>query len=195
MNDFLQDLNPEQHAAVVHGEGPLVVLAGAGSGKTRVLTRRIAHLVAAGVPVPAILAVTFTNKAAGEMRERLHGLLGDRAQGMWIGTFHATCARILRQHADRVGLTRDFTIFDDDDQKRVVTSILRELGAFERITPRGVLSRIDRARNAGDDPGRLPARDYVDDAVRRVWPLYAARLARENAVDFNDLLLKVLELA
>jgi DNA helicase-2/ATP-dependent DNA helicase PcrA len=171
-----------------------MVLAGAGSGKTRVLTQRIATLVDRGVPSYRILAVTFTNKAAGEMRERLHKLLGERAQGMWVGTFHATCARLLRVHAAAVGLTRDFAIFDDDDQKKLVAAILKELDVSERITPRAVLSRIDRARNAGDDPGALRSRDYIDDVVRRAFPLYAARLLKENAVDFNDLLLKVVDL-
>jgi DNA helicase-2/ATP-dependent DNA helicase PcrA len=187
-------LNPEQRAAVEHGGGPLVVLAGAGSGKTRVLVSRIARLVERGAPPHRVLAVTFTNKAAGEMRERLAALLGETARPMWIGTFHATCARLLRRHAERAGLRRDFTIFDDDDQKRLVASILKALAVSERITPRAVLSRIDRARNAGRDPGTLASRDYVDDVVRRVYPEYARRLAAENACDFNDLLVKVLEL-
>jgi DNA helicase-2/ATP-dependent DNA helicase PcrA len=188
------NLNLPQREAVLHGEGPLMVLAGAGSGKTRVLTQRIATLVDRGVPPSRILAVTFTNKAAGEMRERLHRLLHDRGQGMWIGTFHSICARLLRVHAPAVGLTRDFAIFDDDDQKKLVTSILKEQNVSERVTPRAVLSRIDRARNAGNDPANLPARDLIDDIVRRVFPVYTARLLKENAVDFNDLLLKVVDL-
>ncbi len=190
----MTELNPEQQAAVVHGDGPLLVLAGAGSGKTRVLVSRIAHLVGRGIEPFRILAVTFTNKAAGEMRARLAELLGDAAKPMWIGTFHSVCARLLRQHAEKAGLGRDFTIFDDDDQMKLVKSLLRELDVSERITPRAVLSRIDRARNAGKDPAELHSRDYVDDVARRVYPLYAARLQRENACDFNDLLLKVLEL-
>ena len=195
MTDFLDKLNPEQRAAVVHGEGPIMVLAGAGTGKTRVLTRRIARLVAdVGVDARDVLAVTFTNKAAGEMRERLGHLLENRAGGMWIGTFHATCARLLRLHAERVRLTRDFTIFDDDDQKRLVTGILKEMNVSERITPRAVMSRIDKAKNAGLIPGESQQRDYVDDVVRRLFPIYSERLQRENAVDFNDLLLKVLDL-
>src|SRR5262249_50593229 len=111
-------LNPPQRGAVLHGDGPLLVLAGAGSGKTRVLPHRIASLVDRGVPAGRILAVTFTNKAAGEMRERLHALLGDRGQGMWIGTFHSVCARLLRIHAPAVGLTRDSSIFNEDDQRK-----------------------------------------------------------------------------
>jgi len=188
------DLNPEQRAAVEHRRGPLMVLAGAGSGKTRVLVTRIAELVRHGVEPRRILAVTFTNKAAGEMRGRLAEILGEAARPMWIGTFHSTCARLLRMHADKVGLGRDFTIFDDDDQRRLVSSILKELDVSERITPRAVLSRIDRARNAGEDPGKKSSRDYIDDVVRRVFPQYVERLARENACDFNDLLLRVLDL-
>jgi DNA helicase-2/ATP-dependent DNA helicase PcrA len=195
VTDLLDKLNPEQRAAVVHGEGPIMVLAGAGTGKTRVLTHRIARLVThGGVDARDILAVTFTNKAAGEMRERLGQLLEHRAGGMWIGTFHATCARLLRLHAEKVKLTRDFTIFDDDDQKRLVTSLLKEMNVSERITPRAVMARIDKAKNAGLQPGENVQRDYVDDVVRRLFPIYAERLQRENAVDFNDLLLKVLDL-
>jgi DNA helicase-2/ATP-dependent DNA helicase PcrA len=191
----LEGLNPEQRAAVVHGEGPLLVLAGAGSGKTRVLTCRIAALVERGVEPRRILAVTFTNKAAGEMRERLARLLGDASREMWIGTFHAVCARLLRIHGARIGLQRNFAIIDDDDQRRLVTAILRELNVSDKITPRAVMARIDRARNAGADPAQLASRDYVDDVTRRVYPVYAERLRRENACDFNDLLLKVLDLA
>jgi DNA helicase-2/ATP-dependent DNA helicase PcrA len=194
VSDLLAHLNPEQRAAVVHGEGPLMVLAGAGTGKTRVLTHRIAWLVDQGVHPREILAVTFTNKAAGEMRARLTELCGPDAAWMWIGTFHATCARLLRQHAERVGLTREFTIFDDDDQKKIVSQLLKDANVSERITPRAVLSRVDRAKNAGQDPAELPARDYVDDVVRRLYPAYADRLRRENAVDFNDILLKALDL-
>jgi DNA helicase II / ATP-dependent DNA helicase PcrA len=168
-----------------------MVLAGAGSGKTRVLTARIARLVGDGVQPRRILAVTFTNKAAGEMRERLGRLIGEAARAMWVGTFHGTCARLLRLYPDRVGLTRDFTIFDDDDQRRLISAILKELNVSERITPRAVLTRIDRARNSGEDLSQVYTRDYVDDVARRVAPHYLERLQRENAVDFNELLLKV----
>jgi DNA helicase-2/ATP-dependent DNA helicase PcrA len=188
-------LNPEQQRAVDHGDGPLLVLAGAGSGKTRVLVHRIAALVERGVPGYRIWAVTFTNKAAGEMRERLFGLLGDAAGSMWIGTFHASCARLLRRLGERVGLTRDFSIFDDDDQRRLVTAILKDLGISEQITPRAVMWRIDRAKNRGVDPAELPVQGHIDEIVRRVHPIYQDRLAHEDAVDFNDLLLKVLDLA
>jgi DNA helicase II / ATP-dependent DNA helicase PcrA len=132
----LSSLNPPQREAVLHGAGPLVVFAGAGSGKTRVITYRIAHLVEGGVPAERILAVTFTNKAAGELRARLMGLL--RGTGNpWVGTFHAICARLLRRHAEHVGLNPKFVIYDDTDQKALLTRILRDLDIDERrFTPR-----------------------------------------------------------
>jgi DNA helicase-2/ATP-dependent DNA helicase PcrA len=186
-------LNEEQRAAVEHGDGPLMVLAGAGTGKTRVLVHRIARLVERGTEPWAILAVTFTNKAAAEMRHRLRLVLGEAADAMWIGTFHATCARILRRYADRVGLTRSFVIFDDGDQVKLVERLLKEAGLDDEVSPRTVLSRIDRAKNRNVDPRAIRTGIY-DDVIERVYPLYQAQLAKENAVDFNDLLLKVLEL-
>lgn len=185
-------LNPEQRAAVEHGDGPLMVLAGAGTGKTRVLVHRIVRLVETGTPPWAILAVTFTNKAAGEMRHRLRQLLGGAADAMWIGTFHATCARLLRRFGEHVGLTRSFVIFDDDDQIKLVEKLLKETGLDEEVSPRTVLSRIDRAKNRGIDP-RTPTGSF-DDVIEQIYPLYQAQLARENAVDFNDLLLKTIAL-
>jgi DNA helicase-2/ATP-dependent DNA helicase PcrA len=186
-------LNEAQRAAVEHGDGPLMVLAGAGTGKTRVLVQRIARLVECGTEPWAILAVTFTNKAAGEMRHRLRQLLGEAAGAMWIGTFHATCARILRRYAERVGLTRSFVIFDDGDQVKLVERLLKEAALDAEVSPRTVLSRIDRAKNRGVDPRSIRTGLY-DDVIERIFPLYQAQLAMENAVDFNDLLLKVLEL-
>jgi DNA helicase-2/ATP-dependent DNA helicase PcrA len=187
-------LNPEQSAAVAHEGGPLLVLAGAGTGKTRVLVNRIAHLVDTGAEPWSILAVTFTNKAAGEMRERLRQLLGPAAEPMWIGTFHATCARLLRRWGEKVGLTRSFAIFDDDDQMKLVNRLLKDGGLEDQVSPRTILSRIDRAKNAGLDPAAVRTGHYADDIVATVYPLYQAQLARENAVDFNDLLLFVLRL-
>ena len=186
-------LNPEQRAAVEHGDGPLMVLAGAGTGKTRVLVHRIAHLVETGADPREILAVTFTNKAAAEMRHRLRALLGARADAMWVGTFHATCARLLRKLGERVGLTRSFVIFDDDDQMKLVEKLLKETGLDDQVSARTVLSRFDRAKNRGVDPTTVKT-GVFDDVIERIYPLYQQQLAKENAVDFNDLLLKVLDL-
>ncbi|MGN6108071.1 MAG: ATP-dependent helicase, partial [Kofleriaceae bacterium] len=186
-------LNEQHRAAVEHRECPLMVLAGAGTGKTRVLVHRIARLVESGVEPWGILAVTFTNKAAGEMRHRLRELLGEAADAMWIGTFHATCARLLRRYAEKVGLTRSFVIFDDDDQVKLVERLLKETAFDDQVSPRTVLSRIDRAKNRGVDPRALKTGVY-DDVIERVYPMYQAQLAKENAVDFNDLLLHVVEL-
>jgi len=186
-------LNPEQRAAVDHGDGPLMVLAGAGTGKTRVLVHRIAHLVETGCDPRSILAVTFTNKAAGEMRHRLRDLLGSRADAMWIGTFHSTCARLLRKYGEAVGLTRSFVIFDDDDQMKMVEKMLKETGFDEQVSARTILSRFDRAKNRGVDPVAVKTGSF-DDVVEKIYPMYQAQLAKENAVDFNDLLLKVLAL-
>jgi DNA helicase-2/ATP-dependent DNA helicase PcrA len=186
-------LNEEQRAAVAHGDGPLMVLAGAGTGKTRVLVQRIARLVESGVEPWAILAVTFTNKAAGEMRHRLREMMGEGADAMWIGTFHATCARLLRRYADKVGLTRSFVIFDDADQVKLIERLLKETGLDDQVSPRTILGRIDRAKNRGIDPRASKTGTY-DDVIDRVYPLYQTQLAKENAVDFNDLLLKVLAL-
>ena len=186
-------LNPEQRAAVEHGDGPLMVLAGAGTGKTRVLVHRIAHLVETGADPRAILAVTFTNKAAAEMRHRLRALLGPRVDAMWVGTFHATCARLLRKLGERVGLTRSFVIFDDDDQMKLVEKLLKETGLDDQVSARTVLSRFDRAKNRGVNPTTVKT-GVFDDVIERIYPLYQQQLAKENAVDFNDLLLKVLDL-
>jgi DNA helicase-2/ATP-dependent DNA helicase PcrA len=186
-------MNEPQRAAVEHGDGPLMVLAGAGTGKTRVLVHRIARLVERGTEPWGILAVTFTNKAAGEMRHRLREILGEAADAMWIGTFHATCARLLRRWGGHVGLRKGFVIFDDDDQIKLVEKLLKETGLDEQVSARTVLSRFDRAKNRGVDP-RSVRTGAFDDVVDQIFPLYEAQLAKENAVDFNDLLLKVLRL-
>src|SRR5919204_2015830 len=146
---YLADLNPAQREAVLHTEGPLLVIAGAGSGKTRVLTHRVAHLLAAiGIEPQEILAITFTNKAAGEMRERLENLLGPIARAIWILTFHAACGRILRREAQRLGYRSNFTIYDDQDQVRLVKACLEELGKDpKRFSPPGIPSQISREEN------------------------------------------------
>lgn len=185
-------LNDRQRAAIEHGDGPLMVLAGAGTGKTRVLVHRIARLVERGTPPWEILAVTFTNKAAAEMRHRLGELLGDAAQAMWIGTFHATCARLLRQYGEQVGLDRWFTIFDEADQVKLIEQISRDVEVDESISGRAIAQRIDRAKNRGIDPTEPTG--HLDDAVARVYPAYQERLAREGAVDFNDLIERAIQL-
>jgi DNA helicase-2/ATP-dependent DNA helicase PcrA len=188
-----EDLNPPQRDAVVHGDGPLLILAGAGSGKTRVITYRISELLRRGVAPWRILAVTFTNKAAGEMRQRIEKLEGERARMAWIGTFHATCARLLRMFAERAGLSKDFVIFDDNDQKTLMSRVLKELGVADRFaTPRAMLSAIDSAKNKGKGPGDYEGQDYFTDIVARVYPVYQERMERANGVDFGDLLLKAL---
>jgi ATP-dependent DNA helicase UvrD/PcrA len=189
------NLNPAQREAVLHPKGPLLILAGAGSGKTRVITFRIAELLGRGVWPDRILAVTFTNKAAGEMRARIDKLSGGRARGMWVGTFHATCARLLRMYAEKVGLGRDFVIFDDNDQRTLVARVLKDLGIADRFaTPRAMLSAIDGAKNRGEAADAFVGHDYFSDLVARVYPVYQERLTKANGVDFGDLLLKALDL-
>jgi DNA helicase-2/ATP-dependent DNA helicase PcrA len=190
---LLQDLNPEQREAVLHGDGPLLVLAGAGSGKTRVIVHRIAHLVRVrGVSPWHVLAVTFTNKAAGEMKERLEALLGPEANELWVQTFHAFGARFLRREAARAGLTSSFAIYDDDDQLRLVKRIMAELGLEDGspITAREALSRIDRWKNAALGAGDVQTGelDLAGETARDVYVRYQAALARAGAVDFGDLL-------
>ena len=187
-------LNPRQLEAVEHPGGPLLVLAGAGTGKTRVLVHRIEAMVRRGVPPWEILAVTFTNKAAHEMKDRLVTLLGEPARRMWIGTFHATCARLLRRWGERLGLGRDFQILDSDDQLKIVNQLLKEEGCDDAISARSLLVRFDRAKNKGVDPREETFHNYVDDFVQLIYPRYQARLRKEQAVDFNDLLLEVLRL-
>jgi DNA helicase-2/ATP-dependent DNA helicase PcrA len=152
---YLADLNPAQREAVLATEGPLLVIAGAGSGKTRVLTYRVAHLIhAVGAKPNEILAITFTNKAAGEMKERLQDLLGPRSRGLWVLTFHAACGRILRREAQRLGYRSNFTIYDQADQIRLVKQCLEELERDpKRFTPRGIHEQISRAKNRLVGPG------------------------------------------
>lgn len=187
-------LNPQQEQAVKHQDGPLMVLAGAGSGKTRVLVERIVGLVKRGVHPSRILAVTFTNKAAGEMRLRLGETLGYHASSMWIGTFHSTCARLLRIYHKEVGLSAEYAIFDNDDQLRLVSALLKEMNLKDAATPRSVLNAIGAAKNEGKDPVEHNQFSYIGDVVEVIFPLYREALKREDAVDFNDLLLKVCEL-
>jgi DNA helicase-2/ATP-dependent DNA helicase PcrA len=194
-----RELNPAQLEAVMHPPGPLLVVAGAGSGKTRVITYRLARLVADGADPRRIVAVTFTNKAAGELRERVDKLLWDRlgigTRGLWVGTFHAISARLLRQYGAAVGLKKDFVIYDDDDQKRLLARVLTDLKVPERMfPPRQVLSAIDHAKNQGITAAAFQANDYMDDVVAKAYRLYEQRLAAASATDFGGLLLSMLEL-
>src|ERR1700682_5759116 len=154
---FLEALNPEQREAVLHVKGPLLILAGAGSGKTRVITSRIAYLVGDGHAEPhEVLAVTFTNKAAEEMRARIEALLGSDCKGLWVSTFHALCARLLRREAPAIGLSRDFVIYDSSDQLTVVKQALKTLHIDESfVQPRAALSRISQAKNRMEGPDQL----------------------------------------
>jgi DNA helicase II / ATP-dependent DNA helicase PcrA len=190
---YLGDLNPAQREAVLATEGPLLVIAGAGSGKTRVLTYRVAHLInAVGAKPNEILAITFTNKAAGEMKERLQKLLGRTGQGLWILTFHAACGRILRREAERVGYRSNFTIYDQADQVRLVKQCLEELERDpKRFTPRGIHNQISHAKNRLISPDEYSnqVQSFYDQTVAEVYQLYQRRLFASNAVDFDDLLM------
>ena len=199
MTDFPEELNAPQAEAVAHVNGPLLVFAGAGSGKTRVITYRVANLVAeARVPPYRILAVTFTNKAAGEMRERLERLVGhDLAKELWVGTFHATCARLLRRNGEAVGVPSNFVIYDAADQKTLVTRAVKELDLDEkRYPPRQILHAIQKEKQEGRDPETMKGTGmgYVDDVIARIFRRYEAQLAAAGAVDFEDLIGKTRKL-
>jgi DNA helicase-2/ATP-dependent DNA helicase PcrA len=189
---YLEDLNPAQREAVLTTEGPLLVIAGAGSGKTRVLTRRIAHLLAAvGVKPPEILAITFTNKAAAEMRERVAYLVGPPARAAWVMTFHSACGRILRREAQRLGYRSNFTIYDSADQLRLTKQCIEELDRDpKRFTPRGIHSQISSAKNqlVGPDEYKSRVASFYDQTVAEVYELYQRKLFQSNAVDFDDML-------
>ncbi len=194
---YLADLNPAQQEAVLTTEGPLLVIAGAGSGKTRVLTYRVAHLIAAcGVKPNEILAITFTNKAAGEMRTRLEDLLGGVARAIWILTFHAACGRILRREAPRLGYRSNFTIYDQADQVRLVKQCLESLERDpKRFVPRGIHAQISNAKNQLIGPADYASRvaSFYDQTVADVYELYQRRLHASNAMDFDDLLMLTVE--
>jgi DNA helicase-2/ATP-dependent DNA helicase PcrA len=190
---YLADLNPAQREAVLTTEGPVLVVAGAGSGKTRVLTHRVAHLLAAhGVKPNEILAITFTNKAAGEMRERVERQLGPVARAIWLMTFHSACGRILRREAERIGYRSNFTIYDSADQVRLVKACLEELERDpKRFVPRGIHAQISNAKNQLVGPHEYAARvaSFYDQTVADAYALYQRRMFGSNAVDFDDLLM------
>ena len=195
--DFLDELNPEQREAVLQVDGPLLILAGAGSGKTRVIAYRIAYLVGAGhADAREVVAVTFTNKAAEEMRQRVAALLGDAAKGAWISTFHSMCARLLRREAPEVGLSRDFVIYDSSDQVSAVKQAMRDLNVDDSLLqPRAVLGRISHAKNLMLGPDAFAGSYNPRDAqLGKIFERYQRALDDSRALDFDDLLLKTVAL-
>src|ERR687892_2564797 len=194
--DFLSKLNGAQRRAVLHRDGPLLILAGAGSGKTRVITYRIAYIIGDGHASPdQVLAVTFTNKAAEEMSERVVSLIGSECEGVWLSTFHALCARLLRREGPAIGLTRDFVIYDSSDQVSVVKQAQRELGIDDKLVPpRMALSRISQAKNRMEGPESLRGGWNIrEEQIAKIYARYIEALRDSNALDFDDLLLKTVE--
>jgi DNA helicase II / ATP-dependent DNA helicase PcrA len=198
IQELLQDLNEPQREAVTHGDGPLLILAGAGSGKTRVLAHRIAFLIYTDqAQAGEILAITFTNKAASEMRERVEGLLGHGTRGMWVMTFHAACARILRAEAQRLGYTRQFTIYDQADARRLTKRSADAVGVDpKRFTPAAIHNQISAAKNQLIDAGsyRQQVGSQFEEMIADVYDIYERDLHRMNAMDFDDLLFRVVNL-
>lgn len=197
---YLKELNPIQKEAVTFDGGPLLILAGAGSGKTKVLTTRISHLIKEGnIPPHRILAVTFTNKAAGEMKERIATLIGDSAKGLWLGTFHSIGLRILRAEGRHIGITDGFniTVYNDDDQVALVKQIMKELGFNDKtFSPRAVLSRINMAKNENLSPAEYlsDSSDYFTERTGKIYSLYQRKLREMNALDFGDLICEPIRL-
>ncbi|MDD2573371.1 MAG: DNA helicase PcrA [Bacillota bacterium] len=197
--DFLNGLNPQQKKAVTTTEGPLLILAGAGSGKTRVLTHRIAYLIQEkGIHSGSILAITFTNKAAGEMKERVFGLLGEQNHPVWVSTFHSACVRFLRHDIEKIGYNKNFVIYDSADQLVVVKDCLKELNINEKnFSPKKVLGMIGRAKDNLQSPEEFIASaedSFYAEQIGRVYRLYRKKLKSNNALDFDDLILKALDL-
>ena len=193
MEELLESLNPEQREAVLHDEGPLLILAGAGSGKTRVITFRIAYLIRVrGIYPSNILAITFTNKAANEMRERINSLIGDVSRNMWVGTFHAMFARILRRHAEILGYTPNFTILDTDDQLKIVKEVIKEMELNDKLfAPRAVQSVISKAKNDMKTPEMLEKEaggDFRMQKIAKIFRRYNDKLVSNDAMDFDDIL-------
>jgi DNA helicase-2/ATP-dependent DNA helicase PcrA len=195
---LFEHLNPTQREAVAATEGPVLVIAGAGSGKTRVLTYRIAHLIRdLGVSPYDILAITFTNKAAGEMKERVEQLVGGVARSMWVSTFHSSCVRILRQEIHRLGYRGSFSIYDDADSVRLITMVMKDLDMDpKRFPPRQIKGTISKAKNELIDYESFAAGGdgYYHEQVADVYRLYQQRLVEASAVDFDDILTLTVEL-
>ncbi len=195
--DMLANLNEPQREAVCHTEGPLLILAGAGSGKTRVLTQRIAYLISKGVPPWQILAVTFTNKAAGEMKERVEGLIGPAASSMWVSTFHSACVRILRQDIGELGFEKNFVVFDTQDQLIIIKNILKEMNLSDKTYhPKALLSSISSAKNEliGVDEYQHQAADHFARITAEVYKQYQKKLRGNNGLDFDDLIMLTVRL-
>ena len=197
--DFIHDLNEQQRRAVRHGEGPLLIVAGAGSGKTRVLTYRIAYLIHQNMAAPNdILALTFTNKAAKEMQQRIQQLIGDEAKRLWMGTFHSVFSKILRFEAEKIGFNSDYSIYDTEDSKNAIKQILRENNYDPKeIKPRILQRRISDAKNELINPDHYNQKfvhSTLDDITARIYKIYVERLKHNNAMDFDDLLIKPIEL-
>src|SRR6185436_11854931 len=197
-DQLLEGLNEPQREAVVHGDGPLLILAGAGSGKTRVLTHRIAYLLRTGqARADEILAITFTNKAAQEMRERVELLVGRATRAMWVMTFHSACVRMLRADAHRLGYTRQFTIYDAADSRRLIKKCLDDLDVdVKRFTPRAMQSQISDAKNKlrSAEEYRQLVGSFFEQTVADVYEQYERELHRSNAMDFDDLLVRSVNL-
>ena len=197
--DLKSLLNKEQCEAAITVDGPLLILAGAGSGKTRVLTYRIAHMIQDLNIYPSqILAITFTNKAAGEMKDRVRSLVGNVADNMWISTFHSSCVRILRREIDKLGYNKNFTIYDSYDQKSLIKQCMKELNINEKdLTDSEILNKISNAKNELISPDRYKKEnesDFRKNKIADIYVLYQKRLKGNNALDFDDLIFKAVEL-
>ena len=195
----MEGMNDRQKEAVLHTEGPLLILAGAGSGKTRVLTHRTAYLIEEkGVNPYNIMAITFTNKAAGEMRERIDQMVGYGSESIWVSTFHSTCVRILRRYIDRLGYSTNFTIYDSEDQKTLMKSICKKLDIDTKMYKEKMfLAAISSAKDELIDPVEFETRaagDYVKRKQAQVYREYQQELKQNNALDFDDLIMKTVEL-
>lgn len=195
-----EDLNPMQEEAVLHGDGPLLILAGAGSGKTRVLTHRVAYLVEErGVSPDRIIAITFTNKAAREMKERIFDLVGNVAESIWISTFHSSCVRILKRDIEKIGYTRNFSIYDGDDQLKVIKECLKELDLNEKYyNPKAMREEIGSYKDRLIKPNEIDDVDdssgFRDNTIKQIYEAYEKKMEKNNALDFDDLINKTIDL-
>ena len=191
--EILKELNEEQYKAVINTEGPCLIIAGAGSGKTKVLTHKIAYLIEEKQVKPwNILAITFTNKAANEMKERIEKLVKDNAVDIWMGTFHSICVRILRKFIDRIGFDSSFIIFDTGDQRALIKSCIKDLNIDDKLfSDKSVLSEISNAKNEMLEPERYNIRangDFRKEKIATIYELYQKRLRENNAIDFDDII-------